>query len=369
MDLTQRKKQILQAVVQDYIRTAEPVGSANIIRRYLPEVSSATVRNDMASLEQAGLLFQPHTSAGRVPTESAYRRYVDELMVPYRLAAEERIFLQNILRNGASRVDSLVTELTEGLARFSGYTVLAMMPRMSKCRIKRMELVRLDNHNLVFILFADGDLVKHSHIKLDLPVGQELCERVSRMLNREFANLRVEELDQQRFVRLLVQFMDNPELMATLLRLVVQALADMTDVEVRLFGASNLFDYPEYGDVYRAKRMLDVLQDKETMRELLPRLITGEEACAVIGSEIGEELLQDCSLIVAPYLPQRVQAGLLAMVGPMRMEYGRSMAALDYVVKHLARLFSTDAYAEDHQLIVRNSILWRNRKDWRITHE
>lgn len=351
---TERKKQILRAVVEEYIHTAEPVGSAALMKQYLPKVSSATIRNDMADLERSGYLFQPHTSAGRVPAQKGYRAYLDWLIERQRPAAEDMITLQNALQQGEPQWERMIRKVTEVLAGLTGYAAVSASPRLSKSKIRQIQLIRLDGWNLVLIVFADHDVVKHHHIRLEFPIDQKLAEQTSLMLNREFANLRMEQLDEQSFIRMMCLFEENPELIAKVLRLIVKAVEEMTEISLHLYGVSNLFTYPEFSDIERAKELYDFLDDSSKLRRLFSA--AGEQAGTqvLVGTEIGMEEMEDCSLVLARYLPERTVSGMIGLIGPTRMDYSRSMGLMEYIIKHLDRMICKTVNAEDNQLILRS---------------
>lgn len=353
MSPAERKKQILRAVIEEYIRTAEPVGSAAIVKQYFSNVSSATIRNDMAELERTEYLFQPHTSAGRVPTQAGYRAYLDWLMERRRPEAEDMIALQNAIQRGMPHWERTIREVTETLAKLTGYAAVSASPRLSKSKIKQIRLIRLDGFNLVLIVFADHDMVKHHHIRLEFPIGQEMAEQVSLMLNREFANMRMEQIDEQSFIRMMCLYESNPELIAKVLRLIVCAIEEMTEISVYLYGVSNLFTYPEFSDIERAKALYDFLDDSSKLQKLF--LTAGEQAGTqmMVGSEIGIPEMDDCGLVLARYLPQRTVSGMIGLIGPSRMDYSRSSGLMDYLIKHLDRMICKTVNADDNQLILR----------------
>ncbi len=366
MELGDRKKQILKAVVDDYIKTAEPVGSASIMKKYMQGISSATIRNEMADLEKMGYVYQPHTSAGRVPSQEGYRIYINQLMERYRLSAEEMIQIQNAMRNAPHGFERLVCELGDVLASLTSYISVVMTPRLGRCSIKHIELVRLDGYNLVLIVFASNEMVKHHHIKLEFPVDTELTGRVSHLLNREFANMRIDQIDEQGFVRMMVVFHENIEFIAKVLKLIIQALDEMTESEVYLYGISNLFHFPEYQDVNRAQEMLHYLDDKDDIRGLLTSMEEAEGVCVLVGKENGLAPLQDCSIVASRYLPQRAVSGVIGVIGPMRMDYARVISVLEYLLRHLDRAVPQSAFAAENQMIVsrRGMFLRLDRDDW-----
>ncbi len=366
MELGDRKKQILKAVVDDYIKTAEPIGSASIMKKYMQELSSATIRNEMSDLEKMGYVYQPHTSAGRVPSQEGYRFYVDQLMERYRLSAEEMIQIQNAMRNAPHGFERLVCALGDVLASLTHYISVVMTPRLGRCSIKHIELVRLDGYNLVLIVFASNEMVKHHHIKLEFSVESELVERVSHLLNREFTNMRIDQIDEQSFIRMMVVFHETIEFIAKVLKLIIQALDEMTESEIYLYGASNLFHFPEYQDVNRAQEMLHYLDDKEAIKGMLTSMEETEGICVLVGGESGLVPLKDCSVVVSRYLPRRSVTGVIGVIGPMRMDYARVIAVMEYLLRHLERVIPQSAFAAENQMIVsrRGMFLRLDQDDW-----
>jgi len=353
MDIGERKRRVLQIVVDAYIQSAAPVGSALINQNYMSDISSATIRNDMAELERLGYLHSPHTSAGRVPSQSGYRFYVDSLMEKYRLSAEEMIKIQNTIQSAENEFDRLIRDATDVMSILTDYTTVVMTPQLSKSRIKKIELVRLDAYNIVIIIFADNGLVRHNHIKLTAAVGEGIAAAAAAALNREFVDVRMNTIDEQNFVRLIYAFSEEREFIAPVLKLVMQAIDEMSDINVYLYGISNIFNFPEYADIKRAGELFNFLQNTDNIIKLFENFKHTSGVQVLIGEEIEAEEMRDCSIVMSRYLPNKNLTGMIGVVGPTRMNYSKTVSSMEYLIKHLDRIISKNAYDEDNKLIVR----------------
>lgn len=340
MDLTDRKRLILKAVVQDYASSCEPVGSASIVNNYLPDVSSATVRNELAALEKLGLLLQPHTSAGRIPTVAGYRYFVNELMEKKRLEARDMIEIQNAMQSAGNRMGNMLRDVAEVISHLSGCMTAVTTPQLSRMKIKTIRLVRLDSFNLVLIVFAENDTVKHNHIKLDYPVNKEFTDRVSTVLNREFSGLRMEEIDEQNLLRVMYSFPENPDFTGRVLKLIVRAVEDSADVETTFFGTAKLFDFPEYKEVSRAKELFEFFNSGDAFGKVVSPMIEKNGITVMIGDEINCRELSGCSIAALRYHPE--MNGIIAIIGSVRADYEKMVALLEYVNRHLKRVFGTE---------------------------
>lgn len=345
--LSDRKKLILKAVVREYTATALPVGSAAIVKNYLPDVSSATVRNELASLEGLGLICQPHTSAGRIPTADGYRLFIDFLAEKRRLEAAEMIEIQNAMQQPITRFDSILRDVSTVLSELTGSASVALSPRISRCRIKSIRLVRLDSFNLVLIVFAEGDIVKHSHIKLEFPADEALVGAISTALSREFTNIRMEEISEEGFIRIMSAFRDSPELVGKILKLIIRAARDSADIGVTVSGTEHIFDFPNFSNIAGAKEFYRLLSDGAALRSIIaPHLKSG--VSVILDSESGDGRLSGLSVFACRYLADN--SGILAVISPMRCDYEKILAVMDYTARHLSRLVGRDS---GKQMIIR----------------
>lgn len=350
--ISDRKKLILKAVVKEYTKNGEPVGSAAIVRNYIPDVSSATVRNELAALEAGGMIFQPHTSAGRIPTAEGYRFFIDNLMEKQRPEVFEMIEIQNAMQQPLSKFDNIVRGVSAVLARLTGYAAAVINPKISRYRIKNIRLVRLDGFNLVLIVFAENDIVKHSHIKLEFPVEEQLVNLISTALNREFANIRMEEIDEEGFLKIMYMFRDSPELVGKILRLIIKAVEDSADIGVSVAGTEHIFDFSDFSDLSSAKEFYRLLSSGSELRKIIvPHINPGINI--ILGEETEDKRLRGMSITACRYLPDN--SGILAVIGPRRCDYEKIYTIMDYTVKHLVRIVGKDSGKQ--MIIRRNGIM------------
>ena len=334
--LSERKLLILNAVVRDYIRSNQPVGSASIVRAYLPSVSSATVRNELAALEDLGLIFQPHTSAGRIPTTAGYRLFIDTMMKRKRLEPSEMIEIQNALQQPPYRMESILRDITEVLSSITSTAALALRPRLSRAVIKAIRLLRLDSFNLVLIVFAEGDIVKHSHIKLEIPIGEELSGRLSTALNREFSGVRMEEISEDSFIKIMTAFPSSPELVGKVLRLIIRAVEESAEVGVTVSGAEHIFDFESFSNPSEAKEFYRLLSCGEEIGKILAR-VEGDGVSVILGGETEDKRLSRLAIFTSRYAPDKTC--VLAAIAPEKCDYEKISAVLEYASRHMMRLY------------------------------
>lgn len=328
-----RQGTVLNAVVREYIRTGEPVGSKHVVSRYRLGVSSATVRNDMARLEELLYLVQPHTSAGRIPTDTGYRFFVDHLENPVRLeGTQERAVVEELAREPES-LDDLLQRATEVLARLTRSAAAVLAPRLAPSRLRRLDLVRMAPRRLMVVLVADNGRVEQRIASLDRDLTTAALERVAAELNRDLENQRLEEARRRVQARMATASASD----RTVLREVVEALAGTLTSEDRVYvgGAANLAEEQTFGrDTLHA--IYDVLERQHAVLQLLAGALEGPTTVR-IGSELPLEQMQACSLVVANYEVAGRPLGSVGIIGPTRMDYRRALAGTSAVARTLGR--------------------------------
>ena len=334
MDLIDRKYRILQAIIDDYILTALPVGSRTISRKHEQKLSSATIRNEMSDLEELGYLDSPHTSAGRVPSNKAYRLYVDQMLRPMPLSIEETAFINRCFDRRMHQVEDLSMRIAKALSSMTHYTtaVMTRTPRNEQV-LSHLQLVPVADRRVLLILVTKSGTVKQGILDLGANVAPDELYTVSRILSQQLEGLRLSELPGE-----LMRLSGKNE---TGIHAIVRAMAEQTPtqeqndiVALAVGGRSNLLSFPEYSDVDKAKALLSVLETREKVVSLLSQ--QGEMEISVrIGPETGLEETKDCSIVTASYRLSDGRVNTIGLIGPTRMQYGKVLSVLGQVGKSL----------------------------------
>lgn len=336
-DLTERERDVLRAIIQDYISNAEPVGSRSVAKKYGFRLSPATIRNIMADLEELGYLDQPHTSAGRVPTDRGYRFYVDSLMRPRPLSRAEESVIERQFRPSLGEVGDLMRETTKLLSGFSRSVGVVLAPRMDQLGVKRIEFVHLSGERVLVILVTTSGQVQHKMVVLDEVILQEELNRIARLLNTL-----VEGLSLSRVRQLLVKKMAEEkamydELLRRALKVGQKSFGAETEGEVYIGGTANIMDQPEFADIERMRSIFSAFEEKSKLVKILDQCLTEEGLTIIIGSENAVRELQRVSLVVAPYWCGERLLGTVGVIGPTRMEYNRIIPLVNFTAKLVSR--------------------------------
>ena len=337
MDLIDRKYRILQAIIDDYILTALPVGSRTISRKYEQKLSSATIRNEMSDLEELGYLDSPHTSAGRVPSNKAYRLYVDQMLRPIPLSVEESAFISRCFERRRNQVEDLSMRIAKALSSMTHYTtaVMTRTPRSEQV-LSHLQLVPVADRRVLLILVTQSGSVRQSVLELGAGIAPDELYTVSRILSQQLGGLRLSELPGA-----LMQLAGDQAggIDAIVLAMVDQQPEDTQSdaVTLAIGGRSNLLSFPEYSDVDKAKALLSVLETREKVVSLLSN--NGEMEISVrIGPETGLEETKDCSIVTASYRLSDGRVNTIGLIGPTRMQYGKVLSVLGEVGRSLTTI-------------------------------
>lgn len=331
---------VLRAIIHDYIRSAEPVGSRTISRKYGFSLSPATIRATMSDLEELGLVVQPHTSAGRVPTDKGYRFYVDSLMDRTPLSREEVERIEQQVRPSAPEVDELSREVGNLLSALSPYVAVTLFPRLQESRFQRAEFVSLGRERVLVILLADSGLVHHKTVVMDEAVSQEELDRMARYLSELLKGRTLPEVRDLLVVQMAEEKAQYDRMLAQALRLGAQALAGEAEADVYVAGASRIADQPEFADVQKMKSLFAAFEEKSKLVLLLSECLRGEGCRIFIGSEIPVEDIRDLSVVASPFGQQGNVRGVLSVLGPTRMDYGRTVALVETTARLLSQSLS-----------------------------
>lgn len=347
MDMSERKLQILQAIIMNYQETAEPVGSRTISRRFMMNLSSATIRNEMSDLEDMGLIEQPHTSAGRIPSAKGYRLYVDRLMKNDPRKMEETSSLLDRLTDKSLELDDLLQEIGDLLAELTKYATVVAMPQNHKPSVSHVQLIPLDGKSCLLVLVLEGNIVRNRMIPLQKAVSEETLSRLSSILNRELSGLNVEQISSS--VRSKVQSLSKADetLLKDVFTAITEALAEAEDTEVFTSGATNMLSFPEFSDIGHARTLMDFFSQKDQVRDMVRTEAKNSESGLTvrIGSENELESLQDCSIVTAQYKYGSRNLGAICVVGPMRMNYLMVVGILKKLHREFPQLFEDEGFS------------------------
>lgn len=338
MSLGGRKRLILQAIIEDYINTAEPVGSRTISKKYLTSVSSATIRNEMADLEEMGYIEQPHTSAGRIPSDMGYRLYVDSLMNQNVIKDVEREYIRKEFLETLGEIDRLIKHASRLLSNMTKYTSIAMAPQFQRTCLKHIQLVKIDSLNVLAVIVTDAGIVKNSVIRIEEDIDIYTLEKISSMLNEKFTGFSLEQLIDMESTAMDSGVNGYNEILVKVIPELLQALKYSDRAEVYHDGASNLLDLPEYNDVQKAREFLNVLEEHDLLFEVLSDV--SKDLSVTIGRENKFEQLKNCSLITATYSINGKTIGSIGVLGPTRMEYSKVISVVDCLTQNLNEILS-----------------------------
>lgn len=333
MAIDERKIKILQAIINDYIMTGEPVGSRTLAKKYDLGVGSATIRNEMADLEELGFLEQPHTSAGRIPSSKGYRLYVDNLMEKQSLSIEEELRIKEYIINSALfEVDKIVKQASTLLSELTSLTCVVQTPSVKRSYIKSVQLLKVDNFNLVSVIVADNGVIKNHSIRVNKMPTDETLHNINFILNKNLKNLTIEEINLEVINNLRSELEGFDDLFTGILPALYETLKEVNTSELLVEGATNIFNYPEYNDIEKAKEILSLLNNKDCVIELM-------EPAGEISIKIGDENFykeaKDCSIISAEYTLNGKPIGTIGLIGPQRINYSRVIAIMAQVMKEL----------------------------------
>ncbi|MDR3051506.1 MAG: heat-inducible transcriptional repressor HrcA [Oscillospiraceae bacterium] len=338
MDLDERKYRILQAIIDDYILTASPVGSRTISRKYEQSLSSATIRNEMSDLEELGYLDSPHTSAGRIPSHKAYRLYVDRLMRRVPLAPADIEQLRAHFDRRMRQANNVAQLAARALSDATHYTsvVVTRPAQEADIRVRHLQLVEVSAGTALLLLVTDTGAVKEALLYVDRDLSRDDLYQISRILSARLENCRLEDVPRV-LGRLISEWHEGQDVLNSVLEGVRTHIVKEPTTEMVVSGSANLLSFPEYSDVEKARDLLLVLETKDKVMRLLEN--GGGMAFTIrIGPETGMQETKDCSVVTATYHMGSDTLGTVGIIGPTRMQYQQVVAVLDYVGRTLVQI-------------------------------
>lgn len=337
MSLNDRKIQILQAIINDYIETAEPVGSRTIAKKYNLGISSATIRNEMSDLEEMGFIVQPHASSGRIPSDTGYRLYVDHLMKKRELSLEEQGYLQGLVSRDINQIDFLMQETAKAISALTSYTTFISEPVGHRARVKQIRLLPLDTISVLLVIATEDNFIKNHVIKLGIVPSEEKIFEIGYYLNRAFQGCALEQIDQAVIRRLQYELGEYEGLLMPIFKALEMTMEAAEKVQLHMSGAKNILAFPEFSDITKATSLFQTLEEKDVLVTLLKES-TGNDLQILIGSENTVQSMKDCSVITATYKLSDETRGTIGIVGPTRMDYSQVVSVLNGMVQNIERV-------------------------------
>jgi heat-inducible transcriptional repressor len=329
-DLDKRKAFILATVVYEYIATAEPVGSNTLTQKYNLGVSSATIRNEMAELEAGGYLVQPHTSAGRIPSDAGYRTYVDRLMAREALAPDDVRRIRDQFREASREMDDVIGQTTRLLSSLSNNLAFAIAPSRDTHAFKHIQLIWLSARTALAIVVTSIGVASQTPLEWRLDVTPDALTRYSNALNARLSGRIMEDIVPADITAVAAEVGVTDEVRGGVQEAFAGARTASNGSNVAAFGAQNLLDQPEFHDLRKLRSILRIVEEQKTLYDLLADELSANAAVTQpsvrIGHELGDEAMAECSLVTVPYRFGDRGVGMLAILGPRRMPYGRLMA-------------------------------------------
>ena len=347
IELTERQHIILKAIIQNYLETGEPVGSRTLSKSTDLNLSSATIRNEMADLEDLGYIFQPHTSAGRIPSDKGYRLYVDMLMAD---KEQELSDLKNVVLEKSDKVDKVLKQAARVLANNTNYATMISAPINHKNTLKFIQLSQVDPEQIVAVIVMTGNVIKNKIIEVDEELGNETMLKLNMLLNTSLNGMSIEEIN----LGLIARLKDQAGIHSKVISDVLDAVADIIhvedDMEIYTCGATNIFKYPELSDKQSAQEIISAFEEKQQLAELVTETLSNEENTGIqvyIGDETPVKTMKDCSVVTATYELGEGMRGTIGIIGPKRMDYEHVMKTLQTLKNELDTLNRRDLSERD----------------------
>lgn len=341
-ELNERKTKILHAIIKNYLETGEPVGSRTISKYTDLNLSSATIRNEMADLEELGYIMQPHTSAGRIPSDKGYRWYVDMLMSQ---KEQEVTQMKEQMIQKADKMEQLLKQVAKVLANNTNYATMISSPMYNRNKLKFIQLSQVDENQMIVVIVMEGNIVKNQIVTLDEPLSNEALLKMNMLLNTSLNGMSIEEINLGLIARLKDQAGDLSEVMSLVMDAVANVVQPEGDMEIYTSGATNIFKYPELRDTQSAQEIISAFEEKQQLAALVSQTMASSENKGIqvyIGDESHVENMKDCSVVTATYELGEGMQGTVGIIGPKRMDYEHVMKTLKTLMAELDEIFHRD---------------------------
>lgn len=339
VDLDERKKKILQAVIRNYLETGEPVGSRTISKYTDLNLSSATIRNEMADLEEMGYIVQPHTSAGRIPSDKGYRLYVDTMMQE---KEREVVEMKEMLVERQDKMETLLKQVAKVLAQNTQYATMISAPQTKRNKLKFIQLSRVDADQLLAVIVTEGNVIRNHILRVNEQFTDEVLLKLNLLLNTSLNGINIEEISLGTITALKAQAGVHSDIIGEVIDAVADAIKAEEDPEIYTSGTNNIFRYPELADHQKASELINTFEEKQILGEFLQETLEDDGNTGIqvyIGSEAPVQSMRDCSIVTATYELGGGMKGTIGIVGPKRMDYDKVVGTLRTIQSQLDELY------------------------------
>lgn len=339
IQLDERKQKILDAIIRNYQETGEPVGSRTISKYTDLQLSSATIRNEMSDLEELGLIVQPHTSAGRIPTDTGYRLYVDRLM---KNQLQEVDQTKDFLLKRVDRLEKMLKQLAQLLAVNTNYATMISGPRYGGVKLKFIQLSRVEPTKLLAVVVAESNVIKNTLMDLEAEISDEGLLALNLLLNNNLSGLTLDEINLAVITRIKEQSKGHADIVEKVLEAVAEAIRGEDELQIYTSGATNIFKYPELAGGDKASQILQAFEEKKQLTNLLTDHLNSDENQGIqvyIGEETSVQSMKDCSVVTATYELSDGVKGSIGIVGPKRMDYEKVVSTLQTLMTQMDLIY------------------------------
>lgn len=336
--LSERKKRILKAIVDAHIVDGEPVGSKYLMQDEHLKVSSATIRNEMAELEAMGYLEQPHTSAGRVPSELGYRFYVDSLIESYAMTTNEITEINRLLKSKMNELDQILLAASKLAGNLTNYTSFVIKPKASSVSIKRFDVIWVDRHSMLLVMISDSGAVLTKRLSIEMSVTQMTASDLAVALNDNIAGKRADEITLPTIVELENAMGDKAALVNPIIKIIYEGMNELDRGDLKVSGMDRLLQYPEYSNKDHLRELLGAFEQKEDILELMSA--PDEGVNVVIGSESSVKVMNNSALVFKPVVRDGKTLGAIGIIGPRRMDYAKVVATIEGLAGNVESLLN-----------------------------
>lgn len=339
MELDERKLKILKAIISNYLETGEPVGSRTISKYTDLNLSSATIRNEMADLEELGLIMQPHTSAGRIPTDKGYRLYVDQMMSEKDTEMKE---MKTQLLERVDKMETMLKQVAKVLAYNTNYATLVTAPQYQNSKLKFIQLSQVDDSQLLAVIVVDGNVIKNKLMRVERMLANDELLKLNVLLNTFLQGASLQDINLEMIHTIKNQAGEFADIMENIFQGIAEAIHEADEVEIYTSGTTNMLKYPELGNVEQTTKLLEALEERQGLNELIDESMNNSNATGIqvyIGEEAPVSNMKDCSIVTATYELEGGGKGTIGIIGPKRMDYEKVVSTLKNLTDELDTIF------------------------------